>query len=499
MAHIDRDYTQETLVKLSKEIDDYFGKDGELGFINEHLFEWGFFSIIGETAASYKRYVKSLGATRDEVIGKINKCLKRIETVEGDYSKKFLTYEDKADAYIRMANHLSDCISIKNFHNTYDFSKLHRICRDDKLEVIKLKAYDILEKDCEDWTDEDIEILAYVYSNTDDNELKEQIINGFYSDTTDKRFKSDNPHKDSLDYKYYDRNETQWEKFVKVEQYYYSTEYNKYLNGDKSVDIERVTRNNLEISYLDDNKYSVLITQGDAPIEFDDGGEIELCRPKYKEIHIGNQRNTTIVDGRPGPNLNYSYRTVKNDEDTFCVYNVESTNGEEYIKDNIKDDALITHQTNWGEYVGEKIVDKTVGTISSAADTVLPGSGKVIDIIYDVAKDEANSNQSNDPKTYQLADMRDYVDYFDLMVVHSSDGMRVMHTPDSKTRIESWMLLMEKKYKENPELYGNAYNMFVKDKSIDSYVNGDVDIYNFIRYVDTVNDTEINAYFNSLS
>lgn len=497
MAHIDRDYTKKTTKQISKEIDDYFDEDGNLNWINSILFKWEFFSIRGETASSYKKYVKSLGAKRDEVLQKIDICLRQIETVEKKYSKELLVYKSKTDSYVHMVNNLSDCISLKNFHNTYDFSKLQELCYNDKINVIDLKIYDILEKDCNEWTDEELEIVAYVYCNTNDDELKEQIVNSFYSESTDERFTSDNMHK-YIAYKYYDRNEEQWDKFVELEHFYYEDAYTRYLNGDENVDIEKCTKNNLEISHLDDDKYSFLVAMESHPIEYNEDGEIKLCIPKYKEIQIGNQRNATIADGKPFYGASNKYENL-GDKETFCVYNVDSEKGEVYIDEKIKEDSLYTEQTNVAVFFIEKAIDEGVG---AAADAVIPGSGIIAKAIkkatkagYKAVKSSAEV-QTNDSKAYKLLDIENYVQYFGFMVVHTSDGISVMHTPESIRIVEEWMQLLEKKYKNNNELYKDAYEAYIKNKTIDSYVNGEIDIYAFSRYITNVSDSEINSFFN---
>ncbi len=475
-----RDFSKKTLEKISKEIDDYFGSDsdGKTNWIQSILYKFGVYKIHADNVKkNYEKYVKSLGTKKAEVIKKIEKVLKNVSDKETTYNAKFKKSNIETNSINNIVSQFSDTISFKNFSIPYDFDKLDSECAKYYTNLIESRARTIIEKDSSQWTDEEIEIVSYAYTYSSDEKFKEKVINSFYTKSTDKHYSKTGllSGDDELGYNYYDRDKKSWEKFLDCNDQYFIEIYNCYLDGKiGDAEFNQALKNHMTSAYLNDEKYNILVFDK-KPVSINENGDLKVYASRYKKIEIRNGK--VFADGKENFSANSFDRVTSKNELSFKnISNDEDASN--YLKDNLKIDSLSSEEINYEAYT-KKLIAKAA---TAVAGIILPGSGKVVSkaVHYAEIIAEEVDSASSSISTVDALEYETYIRYFDLKLVHTSNGLALYLTPNSLIKIKAFIAYIEANKKD----YSSAYDLYVKDKNPESYVNGDINISDFLRYID---------------
>ena len=477
MKHKIRDYSAKTIEEFKKYMDKYYSKEsGKIKKFWDGAKHWlGFFTknkdkINGDA----EKYIKSLTDRRSETEQAIVRTWKEIAAVERQYSADFGKFESMCEAYVNAAKKATEVININSFSSPASFGGLLNSCADEYMRLIETKVENILKKSVDDLTDADIEILAYVAMNTADEELKGRIYNAFYNETTDEHITYAGEAPNYQPFHYYDRNEEKWQKFVACEKMYYSSYYADYLNGKISDgEINDYIKNHMAIQYLNDNGKMLFVgKENGPPITIGKSGEISVVVPKKEKVRLRG------INDRPwNPNSSYADRWDPDSPFFDSVYqdiekqiprdasifgeDMKVQNGQNAsntISD--KQDQYIEDTIDWAKF-GENVY-KYVG--KKIADTILPGSGEVLDAIkdygYDPAKkangiidDITDYNEKNSP-TYltdsQKTGYKWFITKFNVKCVINGDSYTLLPSQKTYGMIDEMLVQMKS---EHPDMY----------------------------------------------
>lgn len=469
MACIDRDYTLEALNQISEAIDDYMG-----GNDNVNFFEW-LFPRGG--AKEYKKFLRDMGNEKKEVKNKISNVLRKIAEEEKTYVNNFSDIDGEIKKMSNCLNKLATAISFKNFSIPMDFFSFALGNQSDIQEFMEAKAETIMEKPPDEWTDEEYEIVSYAFIYSTDENFKCRIINCFYSDSTNKHIIDNSSlfrKNTDATIRYYDRDNASWEKFSKLVEMYYSIEYKDYLSGvsndgEASRSFENALGNYIIMKNFDSEEYSVLVSKRNNPIAYDEG-EFQTYTAKYRKIEI-EEDGTILADGVKilgginrvdlmGAKTLYSIECVEKGEEAV-----------DYISEKYKEDALET-EDSWVPIVniGSSIVTKGL-------DHLIPGTGKMISACESLINDAADREKKN--TQYEFSYVQQFVNNFDVGVAFTSEGCILYNTPESIELLSQMLKVLKE---DNYDMY-NQYGG--KNLTPESFVNGDIDVGDFMRsYLD---------------
>ena len=389
-----RDYSKATIDAFEKYIDTYY--DAQSGGIRSNwdkIKRW--FGIYpkkqDEINGNVEKYIRSLEDNKSVTVNKIKRTWEAVAAVEETYSADFQKVSSMCENYVSAARKAADIINISSFSNPVSVGGLLNNCADEYMKLIETKLERILEKSVEDLTDQDIEILAYVSLNTTNRELKERILNVFYTDTTDQHITYVGGKPDHQPFHYYDRNKEKWEKFVTCENAYYSTYYSKYLKGelDDSAFNNNI-KNHMAIQYLDEEGEMLFSSDGTGAVTIGKSDEISYIVPQKKQVQLFDQHrrpwnSNSAYAGRWDPNSPY-YQSVYKEvsaqiprEAKQHLSEMDIRNGEDARREieAQKDDKLYKSSSADWVSIGEtsyKIAGKVV-------DHFLPGTGEIFDTL----------------------------------------------------------------------------------------------------------------------
>lgn len=475
---VDRDYTAKTLKKISNEINDYFGNDGDAGWIDSKLYKYGVFKIYRDNVkGNYEKYVKSLGTKSDEVVKKIKGSLKKVEETEIKYNNRFNETISESSSCKNIMKNFSEAISFRTFSVIYDFTSIDKKNSNDYLNLIQSRANVIIEKESSQWSEEEIEIVSYAYMNSNDEKFKSKVLNSFYRKSTDEHYKNENKFsKNELNCDFYDRDKESWEKFLKCNDYYFLDTYNKYIKGEIDDEtFDAILKNHMTGGYLSDERYAILVSKEKRPIKISSNGNLEAYASRYKLIEF--KQDNIYADGEKNFAANDFDRISYKNE--FEIKNISNGNdAESYINDKMQLASIKSEEFDYNDYA-RKLIEKGASKIS---DTILPGSGKVVDKIFDVVNTVVEDIPSNNPEmsTYDSINMSTYVSSFGFKLVHSSKGYVLYNTPESTSKVNEFINYL----KENKSKYPEAYKLYAKNKTAESYVDGSINVNNLLDYID---------------
>lgn len=456
-----RDFTAATVESFETFIDSYF--DSQTGKIKSFWARvWRKISGLFESStADYdgdsEKYIRSLSAERTNAESKVVETWLAVANVEQTYIGKFSASYSDCVSLKNMVNTIANSVSVKKFHAPCSFDSLLLACSDDYLNIIDSKIDTILEKDCSDWTDGEIEILAYVYVHSDDNAVRQRIISALYSDASDEHLLYPNGKPDDPYYRYYERNEQVWIKLKTCGEYYYAQHMSAYYDGTET-DEEFNQQINRYRTLLYFDTYPALVTEGDTPpISWEDG-QIVLFAPTREITTVWNNNSSKPVS-LPGAQT----ETVLNqfsERSTFDS-NVHIANGGDAAKE-IRNDVSFAlykeERLSWST-----IKDYGIKIISSVADKTVPGTGKLIKsadkyiekTISAVEKaSEFSEEQNRDYTVYtadhEKSDLAWFVDYFEIKVISVDSGYVLMPSQETAGKYDSFMTWLQEK---NPSLY----------------------------------------------
>lgn len=480
MAHIDRDYTPEVLAEITAAVDAYVGKSGEADII-----EWLF---PRKGAKEYIWFLRDMGNEKDEVKLKITRVLKKIEEEEKNFSKDFSNIEEEIAAMKDILDRLASEISFKRFSTLVDFYKVALGDQGKVQDYMEAKSEQIMKKPPQEWTDEEYEIVAYAYISSTDDEFKCQVINCFYSDSTDKHIIDERRLQASdgkSNIKYFDRDEESWNKFRNITALYYANEYDRYLNGDpndeaQSRKFETAMENYLVIENYNSDEYSTLVSKHDNPFKFEDGS-FQANIAKYDKIEM--KDGGIYLDGKPGL-VDVPYNSFEREETLSAIsvksdYSVqEVSSGKEagkYIDNEFKEDALETESPMKGTV--NSVLNAGLGAIYAGMDILIPGSGTAAGAIIDTSiaiSENANAEEEKE-RQYRMASLSQFANAFGIGIAFTSEGVLLYNTPTSIKKLND---LIQELKEEKPV----TYDYFKGDRdeiTPESFINGEIDICEF--------------------
>lgn len=454
-----RDFTDKTLDELNRCLDNYFGKeitDSE-NWLNSLLRYFKIFNIKN-AKGNYKKYVKSLAGTRELAENKIRRVWGDIEDGEKEFCFDQNEIIQSVECCKTMLDKLSSCINVDTFKSAYDFSKITLSLEDEYLKVLEYKAEMILQKNVEDYSDEDIEILAYVALTTSDEDLVTRIYSSFYSekyDTENLKIQGVSGDMGNVRSDLYERNDEKWEKFCSVSRIYMSAEYSKYLNNPEDYSeemINTVLRNYYAMCYLEDEHF--LVASEDRELIYISGdGTLKYSVPTQVDDSL-QVVSTGSIDG----SVLIHHTSVEKSHKINWIDNGKDASGK--ISGEISDSVVRDEQFNWGEFLVEE-------TVAIAADCALPGSGKVVQVAEKIVKKEVKKIGKETAKEvldepqnrfeYNKAYYKDYVSEFKMKCISTDGGYSVLPTRDSIEKINhfyEWLAANKDAY---PKLYETYY------------------------------------------
>lgn len=456
-----RDYSAATIEAFMKYIDTYYDDtSGKIRSGWEKFKHWlGLYPKDQDKInGNVEKYIRSLEDNKSVTINRIGRTWEAVANAEKEYSAGFQKISGMCESYASAVKKAADIINISSFSNPISIGGLLNKCADEYMNLIETKVKQILEKPVEDLTDEDIEILAYVALNTTNQELKEQILNALYTDTTDQHITYVGDPPEYQPFHYYDRNQEKWDKFIMCENAYYDVSYNRYLNGElDDATFNSIIKNHMAVRHLD-AEGAMLFSDGEegTAVTIGDFGEISYVVPQKEHVKLfgPNRRpwnsNSAYAD-RWDPDSPY-YQSLRREVDAQIPRDAKQHLSEIDIRNGAdaraeimaqKDDALYTpvsaDTVGMGE-TGVKIVGKVL-------DHFLPGTGEVLDALnkyaYKPAKKAGKTIIAADEYFASGGELTPhvktaygwYVDVFEVKCITVDGGFVLMPTKDTYKRI----------------------------------------------------------------
>lgn len=454
MAHNKvRNFTDVRLKDMEKYFKKYFE---DLSFIEKLAHYIGSFNI--KTEDNYKQYIRSLGKTAGVVNSKVATIYKGIKIIEKTYKGKITKNKEQLESYKNMIDRFSSAISFENFSTPYNFNALESCMVDDYLKTLSSRVDTILEKNIDDLTDEDIEILAYCYSNCSDDKTREKILNYFSEDVTDKHV-TNKSTEGKPDIHYYEMNE-KFQYFNICAQYYYEITYEKYLNGECSeADFNTAWQNYYVISNFDTENY--FWSENGKAITIKKG-QMTYNIAKYDNIVIdefgGIKANNK---GEPAKSMPKDWLYNKYELDTSFAFYEPGASSQSYLENKMIGDNYSDDQIDWGS----KIQDKYIESVEAGADAVLPGSGKVIKKVVSTIEKIEKIDGNSDKDFSDFSNSR-AIGWFQLKLIDSGNGKYyVVAGPNSKAAFDKFKAALNN-YPHLKEKYKNV--------NFDDFANGRV-------------------------
>lgn len=455
-----RDFTAETLNQFISFMDSYFtkGEDECASWWNSLLYGLSVFNI-DSAGGDAKKYVRSLGTAREVAEEEINRVWEAVADVEESYSGKFTRTSEQLTAYSDMAKQMQGCIGSGQLGGSYDFAALVSQLKADYLVSLEAKARNIIKKDSSQWTDEELEIVAYVSMNTDDETFPLDAANAFYKKTAE--YPGGN-------YNACQRDEAQWDKFRTLCNYYYAERYQQYLYGDPPMsdsEIEGVIRNRTLIQQIDELPSDMYLCteEGHPPFTMEKGsGKIGYSYtkdPPELEFQQGAIPRTERSDRE-------FQQTPRGLTQGWIDTNVRFDNGAEIsTATHMKQAEVVCYQYDWEaegakalEKVGKKYIKKGIEATVNAA---VPGTGKVaVEVLDMVGEGVETVNDMITPpdlSAYREGFALEYAEKFRMKLVTTSDGYMALPTPETRQCVERVMSWLEEHKETYPNLYENYY------------------------------------------
>ena len=445
-----RDFTSQTIDEFDRYMDSYYDEqtDKIKSFWNRIVNWLGFFDLPWFNAnGESEKYVRSLSSRRKKAETAITKTWTAVADVEATYEAYFNERLDLCASYSNIVRTIKNRITISAFQQSTNWGALLSSCAEDYTKFLENKALEITNKPVDELTDADIEILAYVALTTQDNELKEKIYNTFYYESTQNHIDYANAKPDDPYYRYYDRSDEKWEKFVDCTEVFFANKYQAYYNGELSEEeINSVIRNKLLVEYMDETG-NVLFCEGSTqPIHFSSSGTVSLTTPTHDHVVVW--YNTSPAN--KGPFSDKESISAGGQKHTYNS-NPAIADGADASRDiavDVSDGMYVERRLDW------KDVGKKVGT--AVVDHFIPGSGKIIGNIdkslkkvtkvKDIAEKGEEINSEYYEKDHFYEDSKPsyqwFVNAFDIKCVTTENGYTLYPTKDTEqivTKMLKWL------------------------------------------------------------
>ena len=475
MSDIDRDYTSETMEKISQAIDSYMGTaEDEFNTVKKFfkkLFERG-------GAEKYEDFIFEMSWDRKTVIDKIYDMLEVIRDEEERYKGYFSGIKDEIAELSRRFDNLAAAVSFEGFSKPVDFYRLALGNQEKVQKFMEAKSEKIMEKAPKDWTDEEYEIVAYAYITSTDGKFKQNVINCFYTDSTDehiidnRRIKAD----EKINLRYFDRDQKSWDKFAKIATGYYAYEYGVYLNSnpddkEQRRKFETAMENYLVIKNYNSDEYSSLLSNQGKPVSYEDGS-FHCNIAKYDKVEITDKG---VALGDHGPQM-YNYLNYNNmldilsNDSSFSISKVLSgEEAENYIYKKIKEGTYETESPI--DRLVDKLISEGIGIGLSALDYMIPGAGTVANKVLDVNMEveSEKSAEIENKKRYEMSTIGQLANSFGIGVAFTSGGFVLYNTPTSVKKLNDLINILKN--------YPDTYEKLGGDKlTVHSFVNGTMDL-----------------------
>ncbi len=455
-----RDFRAETISSFQTYIEEYYDtQTGKIrGFFNR-VFQWlGFFNFSSNANGDAEKYIRSLSKKKDTAETKIVTTWRAVADVENRYEATFTEKASLCSSVTDLTGAFSGRINLKTMSSPVDFSSIITKCQDSYMKLIEARAYSILERPIETWTDEDYEILSYVAVNTKDRYLQQCIINSFYYDNTSEHVFYAGEEPDDPAARIYDRREDEWNKFLSYCNAWYGMKTQDYYDGKISEqEINTAINNILMLQYLDNNGQTVLVKRNDIPVNLGTDGKLSFDVPTKDRFTIFYTEPTvkyqnTAFEGNEY--LKYPQKHMSYDADCTIRNGADAARS---IREAETDSLNVEKRFDWGSFVL-----KNVGKVIS----LVPGCGElgkaVSKVTSYVSKGEKlieslpdpNESKSDYVPKEAYPSYGWYVESFDLKCVETDSGMVLLPSADTEKIVEN---LKDWLKDNNQELYDKYF------------------------------------------
>ena len=477
-----RDFTAGTIEEFEKYIDKYF-HDGRNAFerlidnaIKDVTFSFKNIIRLNDQDDISENFIRTLENDRSSVEREIISIWKEIAGIEQSYCHAFEHNCVRCESLTNIFRKIESSIQLDNLDNFANCNLMLRECGNDYLNMLEGRAVEITKKTPDELTDEDIEILAYVALNTTDNDLKERIYKTFYTETTSQRInyvidKPDKPY-----YRFYDRNEEKWDKFVKDSELYYQQTLDKYYNGELTDEQEfnKIIRNKLLIEYMDEEGKLIFSSGSNDFLSISDKGEVTFVVPGYDHAVVWYKKQEN-PNGKLVEKEDISLSRITKEYD--CEPNVYEGEDASYAIDKeISDEIRIQRRSNPLKEAYDGIKGKLVGLINEA----FPGFKvvtKVSEKMYKKGVEEGIITTGEEViSADEKPDYSWFAKEFDLKCVMNNGDYVLIPTNKSCeiiSELDHWI-------REHKDQYTNTYESYLNLIGTD----GEKDAYSFITSVD---------------
>lgn len=467
-----RDYSAAKVEQIETFLNNYYGElEGSWFkglFAQVRSFLGGIFSalFVRSYHGDYESYMKSLTAAREEAERKIRELWSAVETVETHYESAFQDAAQMTQEYTNMAERLKNILNVSAFTAPIDFDAVLPVYTGEYIHSLEYRAWEIL-KHGMPYSDQELEVLAYAYTGTTDDSLRERILNCFYKKESQKA----NGH-EALDSCYFfERDEEQWKKFEAVVDVYTTERYRAYLQTDpddpnfEQIDkqINEVLRNNNQMHALDGRDTLCMNIPGHdpkksySPIKIEEG-KLKYDTPDFQAIEEESRDRTYSTATNPHYDKSYSSWTDSHaDGETNWI-----GNGAEGAHQINSDSSKKILDLDPPYSIDDTVTDLIKKGAKKGADALVPGSGKVIGYVEKIYKiggqvdDIVNYNRTT--TEYDKPYYSSYVDMFDMKCVSTSGGYTVYPSPSTAHKVKLFYDWLETQKTTAPSIY-NAYQV----------------------------------------
>lgn len=494
-----RDYTTEQISKFEAYLDEYYdASERETSTLwNKIKSLFSLFTrqtnIVADSDGQSEKFIQRMRTTREAAEMNIITIWQAVDQVESNHCGLFKAASSNIDAYSSILEKISSKISLNSFSNPSALPEIINDCRNEYMTLIEPRVNTLLDnKAACDLSDGEIEMLAYVYINSDDIPLQNRIANYFYYDNTSEHINLTKDTPDELPH-YYDRYEDSWNKFHVMESYYFSSYYGQYLDGQLSdEEISTVLSNHLTIDYIDKNG-SLLYSENDImPIQITSDGIVSLDIPDIQNINLWysddileNNSYNNLGRFTPQNGLEYGLDNIPHNTHSMHLGDVRrGAAAELHIESEVAETIAGTDQPNYSSMINKKITGKVEGSLKKAANAELPGSGKALGILFDMSR-EAEDFWNKPSENYIPPESKDrygnYIRLFDIVYVDINDGGMLFSSPNTENQINKFL---EWAKDNRPDLY----DKYLSDDTEDFLQNTNVPF--FMNDLLGLNDNE---------
>ena len=457
-----RDFSAAKVTEIENFLNSYYG-DLE----NSWLYTLGaqLWAIIAGWArdsyhGDYDAYMRAYTAARREAEAKIRALWNAVADVEKRECMNASQAKQMTSSYVNILTELKSYLNVSSFSGILPVGGIMENLQDDYLKNLECKAQQILDG-AMPFSDEDMEVLGYVYTNTAEANLREKILSAFYTKTTQyKGYRSG-------DFAFfYVRDEEQWKKFSALVDYYTIDAYQGYLQMDPdsaeyseaNTRINEILRNQTQLHAMD--KASLLCQYSQTtnkPVVQIVNGEVAYDSPV---LNIFNETSSApFPSPSPMNRGDYTIRSIHHHGGKICWIE-EGADAGQHISEEVAEEL---RQKNPDFNMGKKVLDiyKTIG--EKGLDIILPGSGEIIGAIDNVVgtindvADIVETNEAASKQSYAKAYYVNYVNMFEMKCVSAGDYYTFLPTPETSERVELFNKWLEENKDAYPELYNQYY------------------------------------------